>query len=1116
MLYCLEMSTLPAQTCRTDPPVADIEISLLGPWQLRYPAGPIKKEPRRKEQGLLAYLAVEASQAHSRDSLVGLLWPHMPASDARNNLRVALSRLKRHLGDNDILETTRHTVRFITSNQARLDVGQFQALIKQTEGHDHRSVTACGQCQDRLEQAVKLYRGEFLAGFFLEDCLAFEEWLFVWRERLHMQMLKQLGYLVQAAEEAGRFADGQEYARRQIELDPLHELAHRQLMRMLYAQGQRSAALSQFQTCEQIMREELGVEPEAETVLLRQEIQAGTLDIAPSKTKASQVSSPTLRRYALPENTTPFIGRDTELDQLSRRLTERSYRLISLVGPGGIGKTRLAIEAARGQRDAFQDGVVFVPLEGVQTAADIPAAMAEALGITFTGSAESPRAEIIQILQDKQLLLVIDNLEHVIQGGADLLLEIIQTAAEVMLLVTSREQLNAHGEDLFRLRGLPYPTTDTDADAARYGAVRLFADRAHRINKGFALAEDTLTDVVHICRLVEGLPLALELAATWVRDVSVNQIAVSLQKDLDFLATDLRDILPRHRNMAAVFEHSWGLLESTEQMVLAKLAVFRGSFAPDAARHVSGAPPLVLTRLRYKSLLRGSGDGRYTIHELLRQLSLRKLNENPAVAEQTQTQHSDYFLALLQAQAEYLKGENAAQVGATLRLELDNIRQAWRWAVETSALARLRQSAAGIAAFFIQAGLGFEGAQLFQTAIDSQGIQTEENADLLPFLMVRELYLLDSISTWDQMKAKISRVLALTERNPALSHLAAETYLIWSRSYLAQVSNPKQARVYLDQAFAVAEGIDDPELAARLYCESGRNYRYDGQFDEAIVMLEKALTIFEKIGHLPGQAMVYGQLAPAYAEGYRLGPALFCDRRALQLYTQIDNHSQLGISHNNLAETYMLLGAYEQARNHILKSLEIYRQQDNKVLEANTRSQYAAALAALGQSEQAEKQYRTAINAQKTIKLNFSLRFSLLDWGAFQHHQGWLDEAEITFDEAITLNADLPHMRLTSQAKQAMVYLAQSRRREALSLVDEVWDKVEPNQGAGLPFPIHTMYECYSVFQACADDRAETALQMAADVLKRTAAEIDDPQMRSSFLNNVPVNVSLRQALQND
>ncbi|HID51486.1 MAG TPA: hypothetical protein EYP41_05555 [Anaerolineae bacterium] len=665
-----------------DTSASEIKISLLGPWQLHFSTRSTKKEPRRKEQGLLAYLAVESGQAHSRDSLIGLFWPDMPMSDARNNLRVALSRLKRRLHDSNILETTRHTARFIPGRQVQLDVNQFRTLIEQTEAHDHPTLAACRPCQDQLKQAVALYRGEFLAGFFLEGCLAFEEWMFIWRERLHVQMLKQLEHLVQTAENKHQYDEVEAHARRQIELDSLYESGYRHLIRALYAQGRRNAALNQVRLCAEILLAELGVEPDAETMRLRQEIEAGTLDISSSVAGSSPAA-----RYALPESTTPFIGREMELEQLGQRLTERSYRLISLVGPGGIGKTRLAIQAARTQRDAFRDGVCFVSLKGVQTAAEIPAAIAEAMGVTFTVSSASPQTEIKHILRDKQLLLIIDNLEHVIAGGAELLLEIIQAAPDVVLLVTSRERLNAQMEDLFRLRGLPYPEALDDLTAVHFAAVRLFADRAHRLNKRFGLNDETLPHVVRICHLVEGMPLALELAATWIRDFSAREIAQAIEKNLDLLKTDLRDIEPRHQSIQAVFEYSWQQLSEMEQQILPLLTIFKGSFSLSAAHTITGASPIILTRIRYKSLLRGAGNGRYSLHELLRQIAAQK---RPETIQSIQANYCRFYFQLLQAKTPVLKGYDARKAGHILMMEIDNIRQAWHWGIEAKNFTELK------------------------------------------------------------------------------------------------------------------------------------------------------------------------------------------------------------------------------------------------------------------------------------------------------------------------------------------------------------------------------------------------------------------------------------------
>jgi tetratricopeptide (TPR) repeat protein len=594
----------------------------------------------------------------------------------------------------------------------------------------------------------------------------------------------------------------------------------------------------------------------------------------------------------------------------------------------------------------------------------------------------------------------------------------------------------------------------------------------------------------------------------------VAQIADSLAENIDLLATDLRDISPRHRNLAAVFEYSWQLLTTDERAALSQLAVFRGSFTPAAAGQVANAPPLTLTRLRYKSLIRSLGNGRYTMHELLRQLALRKLDENPAAATHCRTRHCHYFLGLLATQAELLNGVQAAQVGAALALDLDNIRHAWRCAAEGGDGARLRQSAAGLAAFFAHMGLALEGAQLLQAAIDSPEMDTTAGAELLPLLLTRQLSLLDVSGTLDELRPLIERVLSLTRHNPALAHLAAEAYLNWSYLALEFGSDPKQARSYLDQAFASAAGLDDPELQGKLHAESGRNYLSDGQFNEAVAAFQRSLALYQSLGNIAGQATAYHFLAATYAEAYNLGPALTSGLEALHLRSQLNNRDRLGNTHLYLGDIYLLLGAYRQAREHNLISLEITRHLGNKVQEAYVLFRYARILERLGQMEEAERTYRPAINSLKRLKFTAELKQALLDWGDFLLQMGRVAEAEISFNEALIINRDVDYLRLTTQAKLAQVYLAQSKSAAALALADEVWRAIEPTGGSGLPCPIQTMVECYTVFQACGDERAGDTLRMAAAVMERTAVDIDDPEMRASFLNNVPVNRQLQAAIQ--
>jgi predicted ATPase/DNA-binding SARP family transcriptional activator len=1096
--------------------LSDLKLAFLGPPQIsRAEQGEISLT-NRKALALLAYLATEAQHAHGRVSLMALLWPELPTAAAQNNLRVTWAGLRKQLAApqeeaQPHLLATRLTLQFNPDSATDLDVTRFRALLAASRGHQHAARADCPACAERLAEALALVRGGFLEGFAAGECPAFDEWLFVQRERLHLEVMALLEDLAGAAEANGRYPAATTYTRRQLELDPLHDSAQHRLLRLLAYQGQPNAALSHYQTVESLLDEELGIAPSTEMARLANRIKAGVPVAPPPGQAADRVEARTLNN--LPANLTPFFGREAELEQLAARLAQPDYRLISLVGPGGIGKTRLALEAARENRGRWADGIFFAPLEGLAHAGEIPAAVAEALGIPLDGGA-SPTAEILRILGDKQLLLVIDNLEHVLEEGAGLLLDILRAAPGVVLLVTSRERLNVQAEDLFLLRGLPYPQAEDDPAAAQYTAVRLFADRAHRLRKTFRLDEETLPHVARICRLVEGLPLGLELAATWTRERSAGQIADALAVNVDLLEADLRDIPPRQRSLAAVFDYSWSLLTAVEQQVLARLSVFHGGFTPAAAERVAGATAVILTRLLYKSLMRSSGDGRYAMHELLRQFAWRKLAAGPGAVAQTEGAHGRYFLALLARREQELKGPDAAAVAVALRLEIDNIRQAWRWAAGAGERTQLRGSAAGLAAFFMHEGLGQEASRLLGQGVDLAASRSAAEDDLLPSLLATQLLVLGPLRMLDDILPLVQRLLDLTRHSPDLARLQARAYQSWSAAVLDRGADPQEAQALLERAFAAAAGLDDPELEATLLCELGRIYFFDGRFAEAIQGLQQALAIFQALGHLPGQALAYSQLAPSYAEAYNLGPALFCDQEALRLYTQINYRTKLSGAHNNLAETLVLLGAYGQAEAEASRSLALSREQNHEVNVANTQAVYAASLDGLGRTEEAETVYRAAIAAQKTLGMGWSLSYSLLDWGDFQLRAGRPLEAGLSYEEALAFNHGREHLRLTTQAKQAQVLLAQDKPQEALALAGAIWAALAPGQGRGLPFPVETLFECYTVFQSCADERATAVLQLATDVLRRTAAGIDDPQMRAAFLNSVRANRLLQAALE--
>jgi DNA-binding SARP family transcriptional activator len=545
------------RSCRNGcKPMAHLSLTLLGSLQITLDRAPITMFESDKARALLAYLAHEADRPHRRDALAGLLWPERPERAAHLSLNQALANLRQAIGDRTatapVLHSTPATIQWNTDSDFDLDVATFANLLAACDQHSHRHPETCTSCARRLRQAVELYRGDFLDQFFLSDSAAFEEWALLTRERLH----------------------------------------HRAV-----------AALVQYATCRRVLAEELGVAPEEETTVLYERIQCGE-----ALTDAHPLRDPS--NLAAHTPLTPLIGRETELTQIADRLEQRDCRLLTLVGPGGVGKTRLALQAAADLVASFPDGAYFVPLVALSGAELLVPAIAGALGFTFSGPAD-PKAQLLAYLRTKDMLLVLDNFEHLL-AGADVLSDLVQAAPQVVLLATSREPLNLRVEWLLDIAGLLVPERADDIGVEQSGAVQLFVQTARRMQAGFALSSATSPSVVRICQLVDGMPLAIELASASVRSRSCSEIAQGLEQSLEQLATTMRDVPARHRSMRAVFDHSWHLLSVAEQGVLRRLSVFRGGVDADAAAQVAGATPALLAALINKSLLRRNEPGATT------------------------------------------------------------------------------------------------------------------------------------------------------------------------------------------------------------------------------------------------------------------------------------------------------------------------------------------------------------------------------------------------------------------------------------------------------------------------------------------------------------------------
>lgn len=862
----------------------------------------------------------------------------------------------------------------------------------------------------------------------------------------------------------------------------------------------------------------------------RQELHALLNQAAPAPAQLAKTN--------LPNQLTPFFGREAEIAAIVHQLRQDDYRLLTIIGEGGVGKTRLALAVAQAILDfrfwllepdsaatnnqqstvnsqKFPDGVWFVPLADVTATPalsdQLATAIAKALNFALSGQG-APTTQVFHYLAHKRLLLLLDNFEQ-LADHPDFLLTLLQKCRGVRLLVTSRRQLNVQAAYPWRLTGLPLPpVTPTDqvpaAEALHYAGLALFAERARRADPHFQCNATNQAVVRDLCHLLEGLPLAIELAAALCKEYTCHALLAALQADYRILTTTLPDLPPRHRSIKVVLDHSWRLLDDTTATILAACTVFHNSFTAEAAAAVTGATAAHLHRLVDHSLLRinrsESSGWRYELHELVRHYAREQVAQRSARQRQVLAHHAAYYLAQLQ-QAEPLLWQSAS-AQATVRCDLTNMTAAWHWAVTEQRLDLLAQGVEGLARFYNITGLLEEGLQLLQAALPvarQSPIDAHPHESLLKILLRNASELCIYLVRLEEAEALAQEALLIGQ-----AHNDDEIQG-WGYEKLARVAQRRnqalRMRELAEQAYALADQSQNTGLQASCSNTLGVAAFLCGDLAESLHWYHQALAKLDQAQNARLAARLHGNLGYMYKRLWDYDKARHHLTAGLTVAQQIQDRHSIAVNLVISGDLWLDVGAFDLAHSALAQAIALLQEIHDPYWEAEALTALARLLHWRGDYTAAVQTCQRAL-ARCAGRIPYFEHRALTYYGDAYWTIGDPLTAEELYQRALALQnkAQLDYCLAEPAIRLAELQCQRNAYSAALALLAKPLARLQQQGAAGVAEPFGVYLIGYRVFHAMGDPRADRLLEQAYRLFQATLANIADAPVRQSFLANMP------------